>query len=51
MRILYGITASILWIFIMAIVIAEYNIKVSSDTQFLSIAIIAAGAMAGGDKE
>jgi len=49
MRILYGIISGIIWTFISALVMAEYGFKVSVDIQWLSLAVVIAGAMAGGD--
>lgn len=49
MRILYGITSGIIWAFIFMLVIATCGLKVSADIQWLSLAIVIAGTMAGGD--
>lgn len=49
MRILYGIASGIIWLFIFALVMATFDINVSGDIQWLSLAIVIAGAMAGGD--
>lgn len=49
MRILYGIAAGIIWIYLLAIVMEACNLEISGDMQWLSIAIVIAGAMAGGD--
>ena len=49
MRILYGIASGIIWAFIFASVMVTLNLKVSADIQWLSLAIVIAGAMAGGD--
>ena len=49
MRFGYAIVALVLWVFFMAWIMTEGGIELSNDTQILSLAIIAAGAMAGGD--
>ena len=49
MRILYGMASGIIWAFIFASVMATFDLKVSADIQWLSLAIVIAGAMAGGD--
>lgn len=49
MRILYGIAAGIIWTSLFAVVMETYNLEISGDMQWLSIAIVIAGAMAGGD--
>lgn len=50
MRFGYAAMALILWgLFMVWITTGEYGIKFSNDTQMLSLAIIMAGAMAGGD--
>lgn len=49
MRFGYVIIALILWVFFMAWIMTYGGIKFSNDTQILSLAIIMAGAMAGGD--
>lgn len=51
-RFRYAVVALILWVFFMAwITTGECGIKLSNDTQILSLAIIMAGAMAGGDND
>ena len=49
MRILYGIASGIIWAFIFILVIVTGDLKISADIQWLSLAIVIAGAMAGGD--
>lgn len=49
MRILHGVCAGMLWILFMAAVSAKCNDKIPADMQWLTTAIIVAGAMAGGD--
>lgn len=49
MRFLYGIGACILWTFVMAYVTAKYKAEIPVYVQWLSTAIVIAGAMAGGD--
>ena len=49
MRILIGFLAMILWSLFMGAVMAKTGIELSKETQWLTMAIIAAGAMAGGD--
>lgn len=49
MRILYGLGASILWIIIVCFLWAKGMKMPDQNIQLLTTAIIAAGAMAGGD--
>lgn len=49
MRFGYAVVALILWAHFMAWIMTEGGIELSNDTQILSLAIIMAGAMAGGD--
>lgn len=49
MRFGYAVVALILWVFFMAWIMTKGGIELSNDTQILSLAIIMAGAMAGGD--
>jgi len=50
MRFIYGIAAILLWLIAVLYVTATSGMEMASnDTLFLSVAIIAAGAMAGGD--
>lgn len=49
MRFGYAVVALILWVLFMAWIMTEGGIELSNDTQILSLAIIMAGAMAGGD--
>ena len=47
MKLLVGLIAAWTWCIIMAIITQKMGLNVSADTQVLSTAIIAAGAMAG----
>lgn len=49
MRFGYAIIAMILWLIFMSWIMTEGGIEISDDTRVLSLAIVAAGAMAGGD--
>lgn len=49
MRFGYAVVALILWVLFMSWIMTEGGIELSNDTQILSLAIIMAGAMAGGD--
>ena len=49
MRFLYGIGAYIFWVTLMAYVTAKYKAEIPVYVEWLSTAIIVAGAMAGGD--
>lgn len=49
MRFGYAVVALILWVLFVAWIMADGGIELSNDTQLLSLAIIMAGAMAGGD--
>ena len=49
MRLTYGVVAGMLWCTIIALLMAKTGLKVSNNAQILSVAIIVAGAMAGGD--
>ena len=49
MRFGYAVVALILWVLLTSWIMAEGGIELSNDTQILSLAIIMAGAMAGGD--
>lgn len=49
MRFLYGILAFFFWLTIMAVAVKKYNIEIPEYVQWLSTAIVVAGAMAGGD--
>lgn len=48
MRLLYGFVACILWCLVMFFLISE-GMPCSNSMQILSLSIIIAGAMAGGD--
>ena len=49
MRMLYGMLAGVLWVFLMATATAKYGAKIPDNIQWLTTAIVVAGAMAGGD--
>lgn len=49
MRFGYAVVALILWVLFMSWIMTEGGIELGNDTQILSLAIIMAGAMAGGD--
>ena len=49
MRLFYGIIAGIMWVFLMVTVATKYGAEIPPDIQWLTTAIVAAGAMAGGD--
>ena len=49
MRMLYGMLAGVLWVFLLAMATAQYGAEIPSDIQWLTTAIVVAGAMAGGD--
>ncbi len=49
MRFLYGIIAGTLWVMLMAYARASVGTEIPEYVQWLSTAIIVAGAMAGGD--
>ena len=49
MRILEGIIAGTLWVMLMTYATARFGVEIPENVQWLSTAIIVAGAMAGGD--
>ena len=49
MRLKYGVVALILWVLFIVWIITNGNLELSDDTRVLSLAIVVAGAMAGGD--
>ena len=49
MRLKYGVVALILWVLFMAWIMTNSSLELSDDIRVLSLAIIVAGAMAGGD--
>ena len=49
MRIWNGFFAGMIWIFVVAYLIAKTEISISGDVQVLTTAIVIAGGMAGGD--
>lgn len=48
MRILYGIFAAFAWMYLLAYAIST-GTPISNEFQFLTLSIVIAGAMAGGD--
>ena len=48
MRLLYGFVAGLCWCFIGSKIIQYIGVPISDEMQFLSLAIVVAGAMAGG---
>lgn len=49
MRMLYGMLAGVLWVLLMATATAKYGATIPDNIQWLTTAIVVAGAMAGGD--
>ena len=49
MRILYGFIAGSLWVMLIAYAVGKAGVEIPEYVQWLSTAIIVAGAMAGGD--
>lgn len=49
MRFFYAVLAFFIWIFVADTLLKGVNIPISNDIQFLSVAIVVAGALAGGD--
>lgn len=50
MRIIYAVIASVIWAWVVLAIVGQGGIELpSNDIQILTVAIIAAGAMAGGD--
>lgn len=49
MRFFYAVLAFFIWIFVADAFLKAVNIPISNDIQFLSVALIVAGALAGGD--
>lgn len=49
MRLLYGVLALFFWCSLMAFAVAKYEAEIPAYVQWLTTAIIVAGAMAGGD--
>lgn len=49
MRLLYGFIAGALWVMLMAYATVRVGVEIPGNVQWLSTAIIVAGAMAGGD--
>ena len=51
MRLKYGVVALILWVLFIVWIMTEGSLELSDDIRVLSLAIVAAGAMAGGDND
>lgn len=49
MRFFYAVLAFFIWIFVANAILKAVNLSISNDIQFLSLAIVVAGALAGGD--
>lgn len=49
MRFFYAVLAFFIWIFVADALLKVVDIPISNDIQFLSLAIVIAGALAGGD--
>lgn len=49
MRFFYAFLAFFIWILVADTLLKAVNIPISNDIQFLSVAIVIAGALAGGD--
>ena len=49
MRILTGIACGILWITFLAVMASKLGIQIDDNTVILTLAIVVAGGMAGGD--
>lgn len=49
MRFFYAVLAFFIWIFVANGFLEAINVPISDDIQFLSVAIVVAGALAGGD--
>lgn len=49
MRFLIGAVAGTIWIMLMTVATEKTGLGIAPDTQWLTTAIIVAGAMAGGD--
>ena len=51
MRFGYAVVALILWVLFMSWIMTNSSLELSDDIRVLSLAIIMAGAMAGGDND
>lgn len=49
MRFFYAFVAFFIWILVADALLKAVNIPISNDIQFLSVALVVAGALAGGD--
>ena len=49
MRFFYAVLAFFIWIFVANATLEAVGVPISDDIQFLSLAIVVAGALAGGD--
>lgn len=49
MRFFYAFLAFLIWIFVADVIFKATDVSISDDIQFLSVAIVIAGALAGGD--
>ena len=49
MRFFYAFIAFLIWILAGDAILQAVNVPISNDIQFLSVAIVVAGALAGGD--
>ena len=49
MRFFYAVLAFFIWIFVADAILEAIGVPISNDIQFLSVTIVVAGALAGGD--
>lgn len=49
MRFFYGFMAFLIWVLAADALLKAVNVPISNDIQFLSVALVVAGALAGGD--
>lgn len=49
MRFFYAFIAFLIWVLAGDAILQAVNVPISNDIQFLSVAIVVAGALAGGD--
>lgn len=49
MRVLYAILCFVLWFMLLAVFIVNCDINISDETFWLTLSIVTAGALAGGD--
>ena len=50
MSFLKALLAGYIWMVVMLFALSKTNVKISNDIQFLSMAIVVAGALASGDE-